>query len=715
MSCPENNNCIPCQSLVPCETENCTPVNYTDTLCDVSYPFKCSYWTGSPISCLNILTGDTGDVIISKLMAAICNNTFASPDEKFKISSTDTTSGYFATKIQAGTNITLVKTNSGANEVMTINASFTQTPLVITSSANTISYILSGTANHTADLNVNISSDTSNLIVAHSNGLYATSTSKVKISSTDTTEDYLISKLIAGTNISIVKLNNGANEQYQISSVAGGILGVTSTNTSTITITGTGTSGSPLVVNSNISTNSSNILSYDSTGLLVLPSFNNKVKVSSGDTQTDYLEGKIQAGSGIVITKLNTGAIETLSISSNITTNVITANSSSISFTGNGTSGSNLTASTIISGNANNILTNASGLYVPKTFMSAGTNTSLSGIGTSLNPYIVSFTGILPIANGGTGSSTQGWVDLATDQNNINGVKTFIGTSLKVTNLLQINSTDTTASLSSNNTTLNNSISGVTTRVIDNTGLIYNGVYGQMYITNSYTFTHTTLRNITGTSGVVYFNNTGNITLYTDTRTAYSGLNGVVYGGNTGNVIGDFINGISSNAYFSSTGNYANVAGIKLSNPSLAPATDSYTGNITNYYAVYIPDIASSDITARITNKYGIYQAGTTAQNYFGGVSTFASGGFDSDMRLKTLIENAPIVKNIGLLKSKSYTKDGQFHIGYFAQEVQKVIPSAIITKADGFLSVAYHEVHTAKIEYLENKIQELENLLKSK
>jgi hypothetical protein len=84
-------------------------------------------------------------------------------------------------------------------------------------------------------------------------------------------------------------------------------------------------------------------------------------------------------------------------------------------------------------------------------------------------------------------------------------------------------------------------------------------------------------------------------------------------------------------------------------------------------------------------------------------------------MRLKTLIETAPIVNNIRSLKSKSYTKDGQFHIGYFAQEVQEIIPSAVITKNDGFLSVAYHEVHTAKIEYLENKIQELENLLRNK
>ena len=47
-------------------------------------------------------------------------------------------------------------------------------------------------------------------------------TSKVKASATDTTEGYLGSKLVAGTNVTITKNNSGANETYTIASTGGG-------------------------------------------------------------------------------------------------------------------------------------------------------------------------------------------------------------------------------------------------------------------------------------------------------------------------------------------------------------------------------------------------------------------------------------------------------------------------------------------------------------
>lgn len=45
--------------------------------------------------------------------------------------------------------------------------------------------------------------------------------SKVKVSATDTTADYLISKLIAGTNISIVQGNIGGNETLTFNATGG--------------------------------------------------------------------------------------------------------------------------------------------------------------------------------------------------------------------------------------------------------------------------------------------------------------------------------------------------------------------------------------------------------------------------------------------------------------------------------------------------------------
>ena len=784
-------DCQECNTSVSVET--CADINYLETLCDPAFiqPIKCTYWSGAPITCLGITTSDTGEEVITKIATALCAiNDPVNWANYVKISSGDTTGGYLQTKLLAGTNITITKQNTGGNETLTVNASYTETPVSLTNTDNTLLITPDSGNNHNVLLGINLSTNAGNAISKTSTGLYVPNQSfKVKTTIDDTTEEYLLAKLIAGSNITLTKTVTSGVERISIAASASSGLGSVSVqSTDSIILAGNGTSGTPITATLQLSSNINNIASFDGTdGSLLVLQTDRYAKISAQDTTASYLENKIVAGTGITLTKLNPSSNESLSISLATSYNGFIKNqttsqsSSNFYITGLGRMGSlrsdgdTFLSPTTTVGPYSLLLNNTSTGRVekiaPEDFVSNyvtsytlpiattsvlggvkvdGTTITISGgvissagsgytlptatssvlggikigAGLTITSDVVSVnainltsgvTAVLPIANGGTGSSTQNWVDLTTDQNNINGVKTFIGNSLKVTNLLQVNSTDTTSSISAINTTLNNSISGVTTRVIDNTGLIYNGVYGEMYITNTSTFTHTALRNITGTSGIVYFNNTGNITLYSDPRTAYSGLNGTVYGGNSGNVTGDFINGISSNAYFSSTGNYTNVTGIKLSNPSLVPTGGSYTGTITNYYGIYIPDISTSNIVSNITNKYGIYQAGTTAQNYFGGVSTFASGGFDSDMRLKTLIEIAPIVKNIGTLKSKSYKKDGQFHIGYFAQEVKEVIPSAIITKADGFLSVAYHEVHTAKIEYLENKIQELENLLKSK
>ena len=49
-----------------------------------------------------------------------------------------------------------------------------------------------------------------------------TGDNKVKVSSNDTTQDYLEDKLVAGTNITLVTDNDGANETITISATAGG-------------------------------------------------------------------------------------------------------------------------------------------------------------------------------------------------------------------------------------------------------------------------------------------------------------------------------------------------------------------------------------------------------------------------------------------------------------------------------------------------------------
>jgi hypothetical protein len=99
-----------------------------------------------------------------------------------------------------------------------------------------------------------------------------------------------------------------------------------------------------------------------------------------------------------------------------------------------------------------------------------------------------------------------------------------------------------------------------------------------------------------------------------------------------------------------------------------------------------------------------------------GGTKTFTSNvtapGFfnSSDNRLKDLIDydySVLDIKPITYLWKDS--RDNKKHIGYSAQEVQKVMPDAVNEGEDGMLSVNYIEVLVAKIAELENRIKQLE------
>jgi hypothetical protein len=97
------------------------------------------------------------------------------------------------------------------------------------------------------------------------------------------------------------------------------------------------------------------------------------------------------------------------------------------------------------------------------------------------------------------------------------------------------------------------------------------------------------------------------------------------------------------------------------------------------------------------------------------GVSTFSSSvtatGFfeSSDKTIKTLIEDNYQAKGIESVTAKLYLKNGVEELGYFAQDVQAILPSAVSKGADGLLSLSYREVLVAKVQFLEQKVKELE------
>jgi hypothetical protein len=96
------------------------------------------------------------------------------------------------------------------------------------------------------------------------------------------------------------------------------------------------------------------------------------------------------------------------------------------------------------------------------------------------------------------------------------------------------------------------------------------------------------------------------------------------------------------------------------------------------------------------------------------GVTTFvssvtATSFFESsDFRLKTLINDNPIIHGIEHLEAKLYEKNGKIELGYFAQDAEVFMPYAVTKNADGFLNLSYREVHTAKIARLEKEVAQL-------
>jgi hypothetical protein len=83
-----------------------------------------------------------------------------------------------------------------------------------------------------------------------------------------------------------------------------------------------------------------------------------------------------------------------------------------------------------------------------------------------------------------------------------------------------------------------------------------------------------------------------------------------------------------------------------------------------------------------------------------------------SDKRLKKQLEANFSPNNIQDIQTYLYEKDGKIEAGYYAQDVQEIMPYAVMEGQDGFLAVAYNQVLVAKVQYLENELKALKNEL---
>jgi hypothetical protein len=117
---------------------------------------------------------------------------------------------------------------------------------------------------------------------------------------------------------------------------------------------------------------------------------------------------------------------------------------------------------------------------------------------------------------------------------------------------------------------------------------------------------------------------------------------------------------------------------------------------------------ADNQLRIRNVNSYGDFALQVTGNSYMSGSITASSFFEISDATVKTLITDNYQAKGIESVVAKLYTKNGKEELGYFAQDVQGILPSAVGKGTDGLLSLSYREVHTAKIARLEKELEEL-------
>ena len=82
-----------------------------------------------------------------------------------------------------------------------------------------------------------------------------------------------------------------------------------------------------------------------------------------------------------------------------------------------------------------------------------------------------------------------------------------------------------------------------------------------------------------------------------------------------------------------------------------------------------------------------------------------------SDANLKDVQGEIPDVSDVRAVSFKwKDDEDGQLHVGYIAQDVEKVAPNMVQEREDGTKALNYIELLCAKIEMLERRIKELED-----
>ncbi len=181
---------------------------------------------------------------------------------------------------------------------------------------------------------------------------------------------------------------------------------------------------------------------------------------------------------------------------------------------------------------------------------------------------------------------------------------------------------------------------------------------------------------------------------------------------------------LTANFNYASNGTYVRWQNNGTSFGDIGSGSSLSSGGSTNDFAIHARSTYNIIFATNFGEKMRITSGGnvligtTTDSGYkldVNGTVRSTGGFFDtSDSRLKILVKDYQQPKGIENVVARMYVKNNKQELGYYAQDLQEILPSAVSEGEDGFLNLSYSQVHTAKIAYLEKEVAELKELIKS-
>lgn len=223
-----------------------------------------------------------------------------------------------------------------------------------------------------------------------------------------------------------------------------------------------------------------------------------------------------------------------------------------------------------------------------------------------------------------------------------------------------------------------------------------------------------------GVDAQIHVAYSGNVVLQSSDQSTYTALYAAMSKSGAGNVSANLLTAGYFGVFAADAGNISDVASIRVAAPEQASSFGAnYSGTITNFYGIYFNDIANAALLGHITNKYNIYQVGSTGINSFSTAVVLTS-----DARTKeNVIDYEKGLDVIEQIRIVSYNSIGDVDkiskVGVIAQELEKVLPEAVHTQdrtnTDGiadFKVVDYDVIFSTlvkAVQELSARVKELE------